>query len=124
MASWATGITADGAIVGTSQTAGRKNVATRWNTDGTVTALPTLAGGNNSGALAVNTSGTAVGFANSANTPSRPVLWDKDGHVTDLGILPGGYDASADAISPNGRVAGSATVPTDSLLRPVRWSQG
>ena len=119
--SWAAGISADGTIVGTSQSADRKNHATRWNPDGTITALPTLPGGDNSGAEAINSNGVAVGFANGAGIEPHAVQWGRDGQVVDLGVNPADGDAIANTISPSGWVAGNSHHRNDYHPLAVRW---
>ncbi|MBE1493925.1 putative membrane protein [Amycolatopsis lexingtonensis] len=103
-----------GVIVGESGTR-----PVRWNRAGGVTALPTLAGYPDGGAVDVNESGEIAGYV-SQSSAARPVRWDRAGHVQAL-ALPGdaasGYTVSINA---RGSVLGSFIRP-DYRWRSVRW---
>jgi uncharacterized membrane protein len=106
-ASFALGVSPDGAAVGTSRTGtgSRPQLAVRWR-DGHVENLGTLPGSTFSRAFEVNGSGQAVGEAFTAPPEtSRAVLWEADGTLRDLGTL-GGPSAVANAIDERGRAFG------------------
>jgi probable HAF family extracellular repeat protein len=100
--SLATGINADGVVVGYSSSGGVRR-AFRWE-DGVATDLGTLPGFTGSAATGVNASGQIVGSCYDQGGLSRAFLWE-NGVMTDLGTL-GGWSSSAAAINDAGTVVG------------------
>jgi probable HAF family extracellular repeat protein len=113
--------------------------AFRWS-DGVLTDLGTLPGGNFSQASGINARGwVVVGGANGEIDPLtgspvfRGALW-KDGQLIDLGTLDGGLEVNAVYVNNGGQVVGFASVGTNPdpsgfsfLIAPIHpfiWKDG
>jgi probable HAF family extracellular repeat protein len=116
-------------------------LAAIWK-DGRLSALPLLAGGNNSYALDMNDRGQAVGFsdtdvydldcaaAKTAGFRFQSVIWEGKGHVRQLTPLGGDSVAFAFGINNRGQVAGGSGVcanttppPYPSAPHAVLWER-
>ncbi|WP_194293083.1 hypothetical protein [Streptomyces smaragdinus] len=93
--------------------------AVRWNTDGTVTRLPTL-GGDHAAAQDINDSGVVVGSARRADGSVRAVRWSAEGEVVDLGVLAGDVKSRAEAVNNAGVVVGESINANDET-HAVLW---
>lgn len=83
--------------------------------DGTITGLGTLPGGNYSAARAINNGGQVSGISNNANGEFHAFLLS-DGVMTDLGTLGGtSSDASGHSINNSGEVIGQSTTANKQL---------
>lgn len=114
--SWATGINADGVVVGYSWSGGVLR-AFRWE-DGVATDLGALPGFPYSAATGVNASGQIVGYC-SDGYYSRAFLWES-GTMTDLGTL-GGSSSLAAAINEAGTVVGWSYLGDELTQRAFAW---
>jgi uncharacterized membrane protein len=84
-------------------------MAVVWNNKGTLTALPPLAGYDDSIAFAINARGQVVGqsLLNDGDS-SMAVVWDRKGTPTALPPLPGDFDSTARGINARGEVVGDS----------------
>ena len=88
----------------------------------TNTSIPTLPGGSNNAATAINDSGTVVGYSNDAS--GAIIGFSYASHtLTSLGTLPGGTTSQANAINASGTIVGQAD-GFDGLLHAVVASGG
>jgi probable HAF family extracellular repeat protein len=124
-ASTATGINAQGVIVGASWRAGSHVWrAFSWS-DGTFTELGTL-GGAQSSAADVNDAGMIVGWAETVGDSQHAFLWHA-GAMQDLGVLSGWTGTAATHINARGQVIGTATLSGNPFTvgqRAFFWSNG
>ncbi|MFC3711307.1 PEP-CTERM sorting domain-containing protein [Sphingoaurantiacus capsulatus] len=124
--SQAYGINNLGQVVGSSNGTNGQ-VGFVW-TNGVMTALPNLPGGNNynSAARSINDSGqivgTGVGLGASGQAVNRGVIW-QNGVATSMGDLPGGNDYSlAYGINNSGQVGGTSAATT--FTTSALWQNG
>jgi probable HAF family extracellular repeat protein len=100
--------------------------------NGTMTALPTLPGGNNGQAYWVNIEGQVTGFAENGTrdstcasvTPSQvlrfeAVIWGPKGEIRELRPLKGDTVGFAFGINDNGQAAGTSGLCSNTSLPPV-----
>jgi probable HAF family extracellular repeat protein len=98
--------------------------------NGTMTALPTLSGGNNGQAYWLNDEGQVTGFAENGTrdstciTPSQvlrfeAVIWGPKGEVRELRPLKGDTVGFAFGINDKGQVAGTSGLCSNTSLPPV-----
>jgi probable HAF family extracellular repeat protein len=121
--SYATGVNADGVVVGVRYSAGVSH-AFRWR-DGVATDLGTLSGFASSTAAGVNASGQVVGnCTDDTGSVSRAFLW-QSGTMTDLGTLPGFTSTTAVAVNVSGQVIGVCTnSDAGPFTRAFLWQAG
>lgn len=94
-----------------------------WQSDGSVTDLPTLGGSGNvfgNSACAINNLGQVVGQSDlTGDTTGHGVLW-REGKAIDLGVFPGDYASLAFNINDEGQVIGTS-IDGSFNLRAVLW---
>lgn len=94
-----------------------------WQSDGSVTDLPTLGGSGNvfgNSACAINNLGQVVGQSDlPGDTTGHGVLW-REGKAIDLGVFPGDYASLAFNINDEGQVIGTS-IDGSFNLRAVLW---
>ncbi|NPV45801.1 MAG: PEP-CTERM sorting domain-containing protein [Armatimonadetes bacterium] len=117
----ATGITADGAVVGESENESYETHAFQWS-EGAMTDLGTLTGGTYSGAVGTNSSGDIVGYSEDEYGNIRPFLYS-GGVMTDLGTHGGSY-GEAYAVNASGQVVGYASTTDDWEEHAFLWEDG
>ncbi len=118
--SWAYGISANGHVVGESDTASGGRRAFLHDGD-TMIDLGTL-GGNTSAAHAVNASGQVVGSSQIPGVHRHAFLWQA-GTMTDLGTL-GGTGSGAAAIDESGQVVGGSFTAGNASSEAFLWQAG
>ncbi len=109
----ATGISANGQVIGYSQTpdsgSGLPSPLGFLDVNGVMTPLGTLGGSfPGSEPVGVNDSGQVVGWANKGGL--RTAFVYSDGQMTDLGILSGAGSSQANGINDSGQIVGYTTV--------------
>ncbi|MFC3711308.1 PEP-CTERM sorting domain-containing protein [Sphingoaurantiacus capsulatus] len=120
------GINNLGQVVGSSIGASGQQIGFSW-TNGVMTALPNLPGGNNYGTLArgINDSGQIVGSGiglNGSTPVNRGIVW-QNGVATSMGDLPGGGDLSQGwGINASGQVAGTSAAASGTTS--ALWQNG
>ena len=98
--------------------------------NGALTALPTLAGGNNSQAYGINNRGQVVGFAetgypdSTCSTPSqrfrfKAVIWGRNGEIEELQPLEGDTVGFAFGINDKGQAVGASGLCSDTIIPPL-----
>ncbi|NHD19334.1 MULTISPECIES: hypothetical protein [unclassified Actinopolyspora] len=117
--SWAFALNEQGVIVGQSGDAQGRSRPVRWDQNGTVADLGTLAGDTEGTAHAINRDGTIVGES-ILGTRSRAVRWQPDGTTVALPGLSGSERTRAYSINNEGWVTGFSA-NQDGLYQPVRW---
>jgi probable HAF family extracellular repeat protein len=100
--------------------------------NGALTALPTLAGGNNANAFGLNNRGQVIGFSEngihdstclSGGTPFQvirfeAVLWEPNGEIRELPPLKGDTVGFAFGINDDGQVVGSSGLCSNTSIPP------
>ncbi len=87
------------------------------------TYIPTLPGGANNAAAAINNSGTVVGYSEATGAGSNGMAFSYSGDVlTALGTLPGGSTSQANAINSSGHIVGQSDSADSSSMQPVLWT--
>jgi probable HAF family extracellular repeat protein len=115
--SWASGVSADGAVV-----VGSSGRAFRWTASSGMQDLGTL-GGCCSEAYGVSADGAVVvGWARNAAGLSRAFRWTASGGMQDLGTLPGGGGGAARGVSADGAVVVGSAVNAAGQRRAFRWT--
>ncbi|MEI6501748.1 MAG: PEP-CTERM sorting domain-containing protein [Armatimonadota bacterium] len=121
--SYSYGVSENGRMAGgTRPTWTSWGTAARWDSSGTITSLPQLAGAVHSSANAVNDSGQTVGYSVPVTMVHSAVLWDSAGGATALSTL-GGQGADAYDINNAGWVVGSAAA-SDGRAHACLWIGG
>jgi probable HAF family extracellular repeat protein len=125
---YASGLSDDGQVVGTSDTTGDASFHGFLWRQGHITDLGTLTGDSYSSAIAIGNNGTVLGVSISASFSPRAVLW-RNGTATDMNTLVPQHSTlyleSACSINDKGEIIGFATLksnPSEShayLAKPV-----
>ena len=115
------GLSADGQVVGESQTATGETHAFLW-TDGVMQDLGTL-GGTYSAAFAISETGDVTGESSDPSGQKHAFLW-RDGVMQDLGLLPGYSASQGIVINPRGDVAGQTSDPSKYGVHAFFWADG
>jgi probable HAF family extracellular repeat protein len=119
--SWASAVSADGAVVVGASTSGSSEEGFRWTSATGMVGLGFLPGGTSSAASLVSGDGQViVGSVGFAWDPSRHAAfrWTEAGGMIDLGVLPGAVITLAQAMSPDGLF-----VVGQSGTEAFRWSE-
>ena len=107
------GINDAGSVVGSSQTASRKNRAVLWTPRSGMTDLGTL-GGSFAVAKDINNLGHVVGYSQTSSGAVHPFLWTPEAGMRDLGTLGGDY-AEATAVDDYDQVVGWSRLQPNNL---------
>ncbi len=108
----ASGINADGTIVGYSNVEGllvTNFVAVQWTSSGSMTNLGTLSGGASSAAFEINSSGESCGDSFLSNNNVNATSWESD-KIKDLGSLSGSIFTAALDINDDGDIVGESVL--------------
>ena len=128
----ATGINANGQVIGYAQNAAGYEHAFLWSSSGGMQDLGTLGGSGFEGsqglmegsqALGINNSGQVVGWAANSSEWAHAFLWTSGGGMQDIGTL-GGSSSWAYGINDSGQIVGyGASIPTNST-HAFLWASG
>ena len=119
------GVNAAGVVVGYELNNDSGAFRALVNNGSGATYVPTLPGGANNFATAINNSGTVVGYSETTSAGGNVIAFSYSGGTpTALGTLPGGSTSQANAINSSGHIVGESDSSASSNLQPFLWIGG